>query len=84
MATFSMRRQSIASRAFNWLPTAALSGVLTMRDGQAGGHAFDFDREVCVKCGMSRERFEDNGKPPCLGRKKDADRRSEHLLIPED
>jgi hypothetical protein len=37
-------------------------------DRRAGGHAFDFDREVCVKCGMSREHYQDNGKPPCKGK----------------
>jgi len=37
-------------------------------DRRAGGHAFDFDREICVKCGMSREYFEDNGQPACRGR----------------
>ncbi len=34
---------------------------------QAGGHAFDFSTEKCVKCGMTREHFQDNGKPPCRG-----------------
>jgi ribosomal protein L37E len=43
-------------------------------DRRAGGHAFDFDREVCVKCGMSREYYEDNGKPPCRGKPEKADR----------
>jgi hypothetical protein len=37
-------------------------------DRRAGGHAFDFDREVCVKCGMTREFYQDNGKPPCKGK----------------
>jgi len=30
-----------------------------------GGHAFDFDRDVCVRCGMSREKYEDSGRPRC-------------------
>ncbi len=43
-------------------------------DRRAGGHAFGFDREVCVKCGMTREHFEDNGKPACKGRPKETDK----------
>ena len=31
----------------------------------AGGHAFDFDRGVCLKCGITRERYEDSGEPRC-------------------
>jgi hypothetical protein len=34
------------------------------------GHAFDFEADKCVKCGMSRERYDDNGKPACKGQKK--------------
>jgi hypothetical protein len=37
-------------------------------DRRAGGHSFDFSRDVCAKCGMTRELFEDNGKPPCQGK----------------
>jgi hypothetical protein len=29
------------------------------------GHVFDFDTEVCAKCGMTKEHYEYNGKPPC-------------------
>jgi hypothetical protein len=36
---------------------------------QAGGHAFDVDRGVCAKCGMSREHYEDNAEPRCIGAK---------------
>ncbi len=35
---------------------------------RAGGHAFDFDRDVCVRCGMTRPYFDDNGRPLCVGR----------------
>ena len=38
-------------------------------DRNAGGHAFDFDRDVCMKCGMTRQHFEDNDEPPCTGRR---------------
>lgn len=34
----------------------------------AGDHRFDFSRDVCVKCGMTREYFQDNGEPGCDGR----------------
>jgi len=42
-------------------------------DRRAGGHAFDFNRDVCAKCGMTREQYEDNGNPPCKGKPADAD-----------
>ena len=35
---------------------------------RAGGHAFDFDCDVCVRCGMTRPHFDDNGRPPCVDR----------------
>ena len=34
-------------------------------DRQAKGHAFDFDRGVCVRCGMTREKYQDSGEPKC-------------------
>jgi hypothetical protein len=37
-------------------------------DRQSGGHYFDFSTELCVKCGMNREHYEDNGKPRCAGK----------------
>jgi hypothetical protein len=37
-------------------------------DRLAGGHRFDFSRGVCQRCGMSREKFEDNGRPRCTGK----------------
>jgi hypothetical protein len=37
-------------------------------DRQSGGHAFDFDRGVCVRCGMTREQYEDSGEPRCKGK----------------
>lgn len=37
-------------------------------DRKAGGHRFDFSRVVCVKCGMTRKYFRDNGEPRCEGR----------------
>ena len=42
-------------------------------DRQAGGHNFDFSREKCTKCGMTREYFEDNFEPRCKGTPADAD-----------
>jgi len=33
----------------------------------AGGHAFDFSTGVCAKCDMTREHYEDNGQPACIG-----------------
>lgn len=33
----------------------------------AGDHRFDFSCDVCVRCGMTREYFEDNGEPHCDG-----------------
>lgn len=51
-------------------------------DREAGGHAFDFDREVCVKCGMSREKYQDNGNPPCKGKKQE-DKPREPIQIDE-
>lgn len=32
-----------------------------------GGHHFDFDTDKCTKCGMTRETYEDNGRPACTG-----------------
>ena len=40
---------------------------MVSRNGLAGGHVFDFDRGVCVQCGMTRECFDDNGKRGCRG-----------------
>ena len=34
-------------------------------DRKAGGHRFDFGSEVCLKCGMTRKYFQDNGEPRC-------------------
>lgn len=31
------------------------------------GHAFDFENDKCLLCGMTLSRFEDNGEPPCAG-----------------
>jgi len=60
-----------------------IAGVLAMPfDREAGGHAFDFDRDVCVKCGMSREKYQDNGKPPCKGKKQE-DKPREPIQIDE-
>jgi hypothetical protein len=40
-------------------------------DRMAGGHRFDFSRGVCQRCGMSREKFEDHGRPRCTGKPPD-------------
>jgi len=50
-------------------------------DRTAGGHRFDFSRMVCVRCEMSHEHFEDNGRPQCKGRPPD---KRERLTIPPD
>jgi hypothetical protein len=44
-------------------------------DLTAGGHRFDFIREVCTRCEMSREQFEDKGRPRCTGRPPDKEGR---------
>jgi hypothetical protein len=47
----------------------------------AGGHAFGLSDDGCTKCGMTRPLFEDNGEPPCPGRKPDA---RERIAIEDD
>ncbi len=42
---------------------------------QENGHAFDFDSDTCVRCGMTRRSYEDNGKPVCRGKNSDASRK---------
>jgi len=40
------------------------------------GHSFDFDTEVCQKCGMSKKEYEDNkDRPACTGRQKTQEER---------
>jgi hypothetical protein len=48
-------------------------------DRTSGGHRFDFSSGVCHRCGMTREHYEDNGKPICRG--KPADRRKRQFAI---
>jgi hypothetical protein len=31
------------------------------------GHRFDFDRDKCMRCGMTRGQWEDAGEPRCDG-----------------
>jgi hypothetical protein len=50
-------------------------------DRTAGGHHFDFSRGVCTRCEIFREKFEDNGRPPCTGRPPD---KRERLTVPDD
>ena len=50
-------------------------------DRQAGGHYFDFSTLACVKCGMSREHYQDNGQPRCAGKKPEP---RAPMTIPED
>jgi hypothetical protein len=40
-------------------------------DQRSGGHEFQFHNDVCAKCGMKRKNYEDRGKPPCSGKKRD-------------
>ncbi|MGA7325773.1 MAG: hypothetical protein WBX25_15120 [Rhodomicrobium sp.] len=51
-------------------------------DRTGGGHAFDFDRDVCVKCGMTRSNYLDNRNPSCTGRPREEERR-EPMMIDE-
>jgi hypothetical protein len=55
-------------------------------DRRAGGHAFSFDAGVCAKCEMTREYYEDNGKPRCTGRRAQSSRQrdNESSFVPED
>jgi hypothetical protein len=32
----------------------------------AGGHNFDFDTDVCTRCGIARRRYRDDGNPLCV------------------
>jgi hypothetical protein len=50
-------------------------------DPQTCGHRFDFINGRCIRCKMSRKRFEDNGRPQCSGRPPD---RSKRLKGSED
>lgn len=34
---------------------------------EVNGHQFDFDRDVCLICGMSRPKFDDSDSPRCSG-----------------
>jgi hypothetical protein len=36
-------------------------------DRTAGDHRFDFGRDVCVVCGITRNEFEDEDRPRCTG-----------------
>ena len=54
-----------------------------MRDRHKGGHEFDFDTDVCVKCGMTRPYFDDHGEPRCPGKKPDRSH-DEPLEVPDD
>jgi hypothetical protein len=36
-------------------------------DRRVGDHAFDLNADVCVKCGMTCEHYEDNREPLCAG-----------------
>jgi hypothetical protein len=49
-------------------------------DLQAGGHRFDFITGLCMRCKMSRKKFEDGGRPQCTGRPPGSPR----LADPED
>lgn len=49
---------------------------------RAGGHRFNFSHGVCLRCGISREEFEDGGRPWCTGQRPTDDK--EHLPINSD
>jgi hypothetical protein len=51
------------------------------------GQAFNFDTEICVRCGVTRTQFQDTGEPPCTGRKADPvdeKRRTHHEIARDD
>jgi hypothetical protein len=37
------------------------------------GHIFNFDPEICARCGLGREAVRDMGDPRCSGRRADAE-----------
>jgi len=37
-------------------------------DRCAGGHNFDFDTDVCTRCGIDRRQYRDGGNPECVPR----------------
>ena len=37
-------------------------------DRCAGGHNFDFDTDVCTRCGIARRQYRDDGNPECAPR----------------
>ena len=38
-------------------------------DRSAGGHNFDFDTDVCTRCGIARRQYRDGGTPLCAPHK---------------
>ena len=38
-------------------------------DRASGGQAFGVNGAVCCVCGMTREKFQDNGGPRCTGQR---------------
>jgi hypothetical protein len=38
-------------------------------DRSAGGHNFDFDTDVCTRCGIARRHYRDGGTPLCADQK---------------
>ena len=47
-----------------------LDGVDFMRfERSAGGHNFDFDTDVCTRCGIARRQYRDGGNPLCAAQK---------------
>ena len=54
---------------------------LTRLPGMARGHRFSFDNDVCVRCGISRAKYERGGLPRCKGQPPEKKERSS---IPDD
>jgi hypothetical protein len=50
-------------------------------DRNAGGHGWDFSTGVCGKCDMTREYYQDHGKPVPTARKPE---KRERLRIEDD
>jgi hypothetical protein len=37
------------------------------------GHAFNFETDICARCGMTRRQYEDAGEPNCTGKRREAE-----------
>jgi hypothetical protein len=51
------------------LQATFLWGAYMRFDRSAGGHNFDFDTDVCTRCGIARRHYRDGGTPGCTDKK---------------